>query len=246
MFVYAANCAVKGLSFQRFPWVGMALLYSDAHNNSIRGCWFGLDYSGAAAAPNHYQGIQISNGANSNTIGGASATDRNVLSGNTQYGIWISDANTTGNVVLGNYIGTSADGLAALPNGLGGLIVTDSSHDNTIGGTSAGARNVISGNRDAGVWLIGAGVNQNTVRGNYIGLDENGSAAVPNTMWGVYIRDRRPEQPRRGQRDFRQHRGGASDRECGDIGQCGAGKSCGHRSRREQRDRERVCRGHDV
>lgn len=187
MFVYAANCIVKGLSIQRFPWVGMAFLYSDAHNNSVRGCWFGLDYTGAASAPNKYQGIQISNGANFNTVG--STTDRNVISGNTQYGIWISDATTTGNVVLGNYIGTSADGLAAVPNSLGGLIVTGSSHDNSIGGTSVGARNVISGNTDTGVWLIGAGVNQNTVRGNYIGLAATGNAAVPNTFWGVYIRE---------------------------------------------------------
>ena len=189
MFMYAANCTVKGLSFQRFPWVGMAILYPDAHNNSVRGCWFGLDYSGTASAPNQYQGIQISSGANSNTIGGTAATDRNVLSGNTQYGIWISDATTTGNVVLGNYIGTTADGLAALPNGLGGLIVTNSSHGNTIGGTSAGARNVISGNLATGVWLIGAGANQNTVRGNYIGLAATGNAAVPNETWGVYIRE---------------------------------------------------------
>src|ERR1700736_6074384 len=186
MVVYSANCTVKGLSFQRFPWVGLAFLLPDAHNNTVRGCWFGLDYSGTASAPNQYQGIQISSGANSNTIGGITTADRNVISGNNQYGIWISDANTTGNVVLGNYIGTRADGLAALPNALGGLIVTNSSHDNSIGGASSGARNVISGNVNAGVWLTGAGVNQNTVRGNYIGLSANG-AALPNTVAGLYI-----------------------------------------------------------
>ena len=80
MFIYAANCTVKGLSVQNFPWVGLALLYSTAHNNSVRGCWFGLDHTcSAAAAPNQYQGIQISSGANLNTIGGTTAGDRNVL-----------------------------------------------------------------------------------------------------------------------------------------------------------------------
>jgi hypothetical protein len=187
MFVYAANCTVKGLSFERFPWVGLAFLFPDAHDNAVRGCWFGLDYSGTASAPNQYQGIFISSGAYSNTIGGTTAAARNVISGNNEYGIWISGANTTGNVVLGNYIGTSASGLAAVPNGIGGLIVTDSSHDNSIGGTSSGARNVISGNVNAGVWLTGAGVNQNTVRGNYIGLAATGAAAVPNTFAGLYI-----------------------------------------------------------
>ena len=68
------------------------------------------------------------------------------------------------------------------------MIVTGSSYGNVIGGASLGARNVISGNAAAGVWLIGAGVNQNTVSGNYIGLAATGSAAVPNTTWGVDVR----------------------------------------------------------
>ncbi len=189
MFIYAANCTVKGLSIQRFPWVGMAFLYSDAHNNSVRGCWFGLDYSGAASAPNQYQGIQISSGANSNTIGGTTAADRNVLSGNAQYGIWISDATTSGNVVLGNYIGTSANGLAAVPNGFSGVIVTGNAHDNSIGGTSAGAGNVISGNAQYGIWISGANTTGNVVLGNYIGTNASGLAAVPNGSGGMIVTD---------------------------------------------------------
>jgi astacin (peptidase family M12A) len=186
MTIYAANSTVRGLSIQRFPWVGIAFLYADAHNNTVRGCRLGLDYTGTAAAPNQYQGIYIFNGANSNTIGGATSADRNILSGNNQYGVWISGPTTTGNVVSGNYIGTRADGLGALPNALGGIIITDGSTNNTIGGTSPGAQNVISGNASAGVWIKGAGVNQNTVRGNYIGLGATGSA-VPNTFAGIRI-----------------------------------------------------------
>src|ERR1700730_2437965 len=186
MTIYAANSTVRGLSIQRFPWVGLAFLYADAHNNAVRACQAGLDYSGTAAAPNQYQGIYISNGANSNTIGGTTSADRNILSGNNQYGIWISSPTTTGNVVAGNYIGTRADGLGALPNALGGIIITDGSTNNTIGGTSAGSQNIISGNSSAGVWIKGAGVNQNTVRGNYIGLGATGSA-VANTFAGIRI-----------------------------------------------------------
>lgn len=148
MFVYAASSTVKGLGFQHFPWVGLALLYPDSHDNSIRACQVGLDYSGASA-PN-YQGVYISEGANLNTIGGTAAADRNVISGNTQYGVWTSGATTMGNVVLGNYIGTSTNGLAAAPNGYGGMIVTDNSHDNTIGGSTASARNIISGTSTPG------------------------------------------------------------------------------------------------
>jgi parallel beta-helix repeat protein len=185
--VYSASSSVRGLSIQRFPWVGIAFNYSDSRNNSVRGCRIGLDYTGNAAAPNQYSGIYIINGANNNTIGGTTAADRNVLSGNSQYGVWISGPTTTGNIVLGNYIGTTANGLAALPNAFGGIIITDSSHNNVIGGSASGAQNVISGNTNAGVWLTGAGVNANTVSDNYIGLAANGSAAVPNTFAGMYI-----------------------------------------------------------
>ncbi|MDQ6705617.1 MAG: hypothetical protein M3Z85_06600, partial [Acidobacteriota bacterium] len=186
MHMFAANCSVRGISIQSFPWVGLAFLYADSNNNTVRACRLGLNNAGTGAAPN-YQGIYISDGANSNTIGGANAADRNVISGNTQYGVWISSPNSTGNVVLGNYIGTTADGSAALANAFGGVIVTDGSHNNTIGGTSAAARNIISGNTNAGIWITGSGVNQNTVRNNYIGLAANGNAAVPNSFGGLYL-----------------------------------------------------------
>lgn len=184
LMIYAANCAVRGLSFQRLPWVGLALLLPDAVGNTIAGCWFGVDHTGEAAAPNALQGIQISDGASGNTIGGATIAARNVLSGNTQYGVWISGANTSGNVVAGNYIGTNASGAAALANGFGGVIVTGGAHDTTIG-----PRNVLSGNVSAGVWITGVGVNQNVVRGNLIGTNAAGTAALPNTFAGMYILD---------------------------------------------------------
>jgi len=187
LLVYAANCTVKGLSFHRFPWVGLALLFADAHHNAIRGCWFGLNHAGTASAPNVTQGVFISSGAHTNTIGGTTVADRNVISGNGQYGIWISGATTRANVVSGNYIGTSLNGLAAVPNAFGGVIATDGSYQNVIGGTPPGARNVISGNASTGVWITGAGVDQNTVRGNYIGLTASGTAALPNTSAGLYI-----------------------------------------------------------
>lgn len=188
LLMYAASSTVKGLSFQRFPWVGLAMLLPDAHHNQVCACHFGVNAAGSAA-PNVKQGIQISNGAYSNTIGGTTAAERNVISGNTEYGIWISGATTTGNVVPGNYIGTNASGLAAVPNGFGGVIVTDGAFLNTIGGSVAGARNLISGNANAGIWITGAGVDQNAVRGNYIGLNATGTSAVPNSFAGLYILD---------------------------------------------------------
>ena len=52
---------------------------------------------------------------------------------------------TTGNVVEGNYIGTDVTGTIALANSAAAWTIIDAS-GNTIGGTTAAARNVISGN----------------------------------------------------------------------------------------------------
>ncbi len=177
LMIYAANCTVKGLAFTRARWVGVAVLYPDAVGNSVCSCWSGVAPGGSLAAPNVKQGVLISGGAHDNTIG-----PDNVLSGNPEYGVWISGASTTGNMVSGNRIGTDASGSAARANGIGGVIVTDGAHHNLIGGG-----NVISGNTNAGVWLTGAGVNDNEVSGNLIGLGNGGNAPVPNSFVGIYV-----------------------------------------------------------
>ena len=74
---------------------------------------------------------------------------------------------TGGNVIQGNYIGTNAAGTAALANGVG-LLIDSGASGNTIGGTSAGAGNVISGNSGNGVDLQGSGTTGNVVKANTI------------------------------------------------------------------------------
>ena len=89
-------------------------------NNTIAGNYIGTNAAGTAsfASPNNGLGIYIS--TPNNTIGGLTPADRNVLSGNGNanggVGIMVDTANATGNRVIGNYIGTDASGMAAIPN----------------------------------------------------------------------------------------------------------------------------------
>ncbi|HKP11149.1 MAG TPA: BACON domain-containing carbohydrate-binding protein, partial [Blastocatellia bacterium] len=87
------------------------------------------------------------------------------------------------NHVEGCYIGTSAAGSAALGNGDQGVSVASNSN-NTVGGTVAAARNVISGNSANGVLILGPAAN-NLVQGNYIGTNAGGNAALANAGDGV-------------------------------------------------------------
>lgn len=89
----------------------------------------------------------------------------------------ISIRNGGGHTIQGNYIGT--DGVAAKANGYGGIMV-NSSNNNLIGGTTALARNVISGNRSLGIYIVNPLSVDNRVQGNYIGVNAAGTGALPN------------------------------------------------------------------
>jgi hypothetical protein len=181
--IYSASNQIKNLLFSGYDFNGLTLIYANATNNIISGCWFGLDATGTNAAPNAFQGILIAAGASGNIIGGTSALQRNVISGNAQYGVFITDSNTTGNVVLGNYIGTDFTGSNAVPNGLSGVFLGNSTSGNIIGNTSPAGRNVISGNGQYGIWISNT-VN-NVVEGNYLGVNASGETALGNQGSGI-------------------------------------------------------------
>src|SRR5262249_27097133 len=71
----------------------------------------------------------------------------------------------------------------ALPNSNNGVVVTGSS--NTIGGTAPGSGNLISGNRQQGIFLNGPAAVANVIQGNYIGTDVSGSVEVSNGLRGI-------------------------------------------------------------
>ena len=156
-------------------------------NNVIAGNFIGLNAGGTAAIPNAFAGVEISDGSRLNTVGGTAPGAGNVISGNTSQGILIRNSATMGNKVAGNFIGLNAAGTAAVANGFSGVEIGAAAQFNSVGGTTPGARNVISGNTIQGVYLNGAGTNSNLVSGNYIGTNAAGGAAVPNAGDGVEI-----------------------------------------------------------
>jgi hypothetical protein len=181
LFVTGGNSTVRGLVINGFSNNGIAI--SGGGGNVIAGNYIGLDVTGTVARPNTLGGIALST-STGNTIGGVTAADRNVISGNGNVGVGLYPGGD-GNFVRGNYIGTNAAGSAAVPNSAVGVLI-DGCDNNVVGGTEAGARNVVSGN---GTFGISAGFESSgtTVEGNYIGTNAAGSAAIPNASRGISI-----------------------------------------------------------
>ncbi|MCP3978635.1 MAG: hypothetical protein GY716_04780 [bacterium] len=162
------------------------LLIGSANGNSVQGNFIGLDPSGAAALGNGTNGIEIDD-ASDNTIGGDTPGAGNVISGNGLDGVFLDDPTCTANTVSGNIIGLDPSGTFALPNADEGVQILDGAHQNTIGGTTPGARNVISGNVGEGITILGAGSDENKILGNYIGTDITGSVALGNQLNGIRL-----------------------------------------------------------
>jgi hypothetical protein len=100
-------------------------------------------------------------------------------------GVEILGIASSGNLVQGNFVGTDLTGGVDLGNAQHGVFV-NGAPDNTIGGTSTSARNVISGN-GTGVFIQSGGATNNDVIGNFIGTNATATAAVGNTFDGVRL-----------------------------------------------------------
>jgi len=148
------------------------IYYGNAPFNECIGNYIGTDKTGNVALPNT-TGICVDGGANHNPI------VNNVLSGNLAYGIFIVTTGTYYNELKGNKIGTNEAGTAAVPNQIG-LIMGGGTKYNTIGGTNAADRNIISGNIFNGIEVADSSTMYNNIIGNYIGTNMSGTAPIPN------------------------------------------------------------------
>ena len=188
---------VTGLDAQAAV-IGEATLGNRISGNTTDGVRFEAGASGAllgntiglgidgTAMPNGGSGVSLDS-AGSVVIGGPSIDDRNVISGNAAVGILVA-GDSAGTVIEGNWIGLSADGDAGVGNGGAGIRVTGANANARIGGTAAGAGNVISGNAGHGIEIAG-GASANEILANVIGLDAIGAIAVGNAKAGVAVLD---------------------------------------------------------
>jgi hypothetical protein len=154
--------------------------FGTASANVVEGNDIGTNAGGTAALPNGANGVGIGNGASGNTIGGTIVAARNIISGNTNYGVFLAGSVTATNLVEGNYIGTDANGTAPLANAFG--VVIQDAPNNTVGGVTPAARNIVSGNSHSGIFVLGGPAMGNVVAGNYVGTDANGNTLISGTV----------------------------------------------------------------
>jgi hypothetical protein len=178
--VQANDVTIRGLAIGGY---GTGLVIGQYARARIVGCYFGLDPDGTTARPNGAVGISVA--GQSAVIGGTAPADRNVISSSngttTSAGISLSSLAQSA-TIQGNYIGTDRAGTSARPNRYG---IQVTSINAVIGGSAAGARNVISGNQSAGIVLEEGGDGAD-ILGNYIGTTADGNGALGNSI-GVFV-----------------------------------------------------------
>ncbi len=163
---------------------GVRIDAAAATGNVVQGNRIGTNTAGSAAIANGYNGVVIT-AANNNRIGGTTASELNVISGNTKNGIGIAGG-ASGNLVERNYIGLATDGAAALGNGENGVLIVDSP-SNKIGGDIVGTWNIISANGYHGIELRGDGADANIIQRSIVGSDLFGTLDRGNGRAGIYL-----------------------------------------------------------
>jgi hypothetical protein len=155
-------------------------------DNVVQGNYIGTNYLANLGVPNTTRGVYVTAGSDRAVIGGTAPGARNIIAGNAT-GIEVGyvggfadppdvvpPVNTR---VEGNFVGLNPSGLT-IPNTTGVTM-----QNGVIGGTAAGARNVISGNTTGILFRNGA---PQRVEGNYIGLNPAGTLARPNAV-GILV-----------------------------------------------------------
>lgn len=173
--------------------------FTNIFSNTISANVIGLNSAATQPVSNTLGGVLISTGSKSNRVGGSSAAEQNVISGNGGPGITVSGpagvANTTtlSNTISANLIGlrrSSVGGPISTAGGNAGdgVLINGGAQGTRVGGTAAEA-NTIGGNTGNGVHVSGTGSDKTTIQSNYIGVffANTTYTAVGNTLNGVLV-----------------------------------------------------------
>lgn len=193
----ADNSLIRGFSIIGFNGVnGRGVWFNSADNSRLECSFIGLRTNGVTTAPNTV-GVYVSGAAANNVIGtngdGTNdSTERNLISANTSYGVYLTDAGTTGNRIAGNYIGAKVSANELAGNSYG-VYLTNGAAGNYIGSNFNGTAdelegNLIAGNLNDGIALVGAASTGNRISRNRLytnggmGIDLNDNGLSTNDL----------------------------------------------------------------
>ncbi len=183
LVLVAGNSTIRGLVLNRFQAPAIRLV--SGGNNIIETNFIGTNAAGSDSVPNLAYGVHILNSAN-NRIGDSLISGRNVIAGNHFPHVMIEGSGSTGNRVIGNFIGTDRTGMVDLSGTTNGVFLYDGPSNNTIGGLGLGTGNLISGNDYPNIALNGTGTSNNIIQGNRIGTGDLALTVMENSH-GIYI-----------------------------------------------------------
>ena len=157
----------------------------DGSNVTVAGNFIGVEPDGATVSTNHVIFDVLDVNGTGNTIGGTTPAARNLIANTTSQALWIERG--TLHVVEGNYIDLDATGTVAIGNAQYGIDV--GTGGNTVGGSAAGAGNVIGGLSSVVLQFTSNSFNPgaSSAQGNFIGTDASGTAALAAGPYGIVI-----------------------------------------------------------
>jgi CSLREA domain-containing protein len=145
----ASGSVIRGLVINSFGNVGIDV-FGDSVGTRIEGNFIGTDVTGTLDRGNGNDGVALFDSPSQTVVGGTTPAARNLISGNDDQGIDLGTSGTPGGQpeahrIQGNYIGTDRSGTKDLGNRICGVSLIDT-EGNTLGGTTAATRNLVSGN----------------------------------------------------------------------------------------------------
>jgi CSLREA domain-containing protein len=166
------------------PSTGIRIQHEGTNANVVQNNLFGLKPHGDAGLRLGFHGLDIQFGAKNNLIGGPGLHERNVISGATSgNGVDLShQPDTTGNRVIGNFIGTTPAGnaTAVYTQNMRGVTFKDGVTDNFV------SENIIGGMKEEAIWVQFDTNGRNFIFNNHVGVALDGSA-IPNAKHGMYV-----------------------------------------------------------